>query len=179
MENDRVRLMHYDPRWRQEFRQTQSGLLQCGEGWITSAEHIGSTAISGLIARPTIDIVATVESIDALEPAAALIEGLHFGREKVPHWIGSNANQVIVMSKPRHLVSEKPDPTHWVLLTIEKSSLLQRVLSVRDLLRNQPELAIDFEEAKVATWRNGEGDFANYTKEKSVFFKDLESRLEK
>ncbi|MDG2222325.1 MAG: GrpB family protein, partial [Rubripirellula sp.] len=42
--------MHYDPRWRQEFEQTRSSILSSTEGWVTGVEHIGSTAISGLIA---------------------------------------------------------------------------------------------------------------------------------
>ncbi len=60
MPDQRVRLMHYDPRWRQEFEQTRSSILHSCAGWVTAVEHIGSTAISGLIARPTIDVIASV-----------------------------------------------------------------------------------------------------------------------
>ena len=30
------------------------------DGWVTAVEHVGSTAISGLIARPTVDVLAAV-----------------------------------------------------------------------------------------------------------------------
>jgi GrpB-like predicted nucleotidyltransferase (UPF0157 family) len=53
-----VRMMHYDPRWPQEFEQTRSGILQCCRGDVIEVCHIGSTAVSGLVAQPIIDLVA-------------------------------------------------------------------------------------------------------------------------
>ena len=77
MEEKKVRLMHYDPRWRQEFQQTKSSILHSCAGWVTAVEHVGSTAISGLIARPIIDVLAAVADESALATAAQLIEGLN------------------------------------------------------------------------------------------------------
>ena len=75
MKEKQVRLMHYDPRWRQQFQQTRSSILHSCAGWVTAVEHVGSTTISGLIARPTIDVLAAVMDEDSLMVAAELIEG--------------------------------------------------------------------------------------------------------
>ncbi|MCG8651880.1 MAG: GrpB family protein, partial [Pirellulales bacterium] len=107
-----VRLMHYDPRWRQEFQQTRSSILHSCLGWVTEVEHIGSTAIDGLVARPTIDVAAGVDSEAALAPAMELIEGLNYGRDHSPDW----AAEVIMMTKPRRLSAGQRQPTHRILL---------------------------------------------------------------
>jgi GrpB-like predicted nucleotidyltransferase (UPF0157 family) len=174
MHDDRVRLMHYDPRWRQEFEQTRSSILHSCAGWVTGLEHIGSTAISGLIARPTIDAVAAVDNMDAMEPAALLMEGLNFRREASPVW----ASGAITLVKPRHSLEGQLDPTHTVLLVVQGCVVWNRVIRIRDWLRSRAEVAIRFEEAKVARWRSGEGDLVSYQADKALFFAHLEDQID-
>ncbi|MEM1070427.1 MAG: GrpB family protein [Planctomycetota bacterium] len=168
-----VRLMHYDPRWRQEFEQTRSSILSSTQGWVTAVEHIGSTAISGLIARPTIDVLAGVESPEGIEVATPLIEGLNFRCESGPVW----APDSICLTKPRNRTADQPEPTHLVILVIHASPTWQRVVKLRDWLRTHAETAIRFEEAKVARWRSGEGELESYEKDKAVFFAHLEDQI--
>ncbi len=174
MEEKTVRLMHYDPRWPQEFQQTKSSILQSCEGWVTAVEHVGSTAISGLIARPTIDVLAAVEDANALATAAQLIEGLNFRINDSPDW----STEPIVLGKPRHLSVAQPDPTHSVWLVIYGSDCWQRMIRMRDWLRDNKETAVRFEEAKVARWRSGEGELLAYESDKALFFAHLEDQME-
>jgi len=166
--------MHYDPRWRQEFEQTRSSILMSCNGWVTAVEHIGSTAISGLIARPIIDVIAVVDSADALQPAADLIQGLNFSLDGAPSW----APDAIALKKPRYLTREQPEPTHHVVLTVRQSPDLQRAVQLRDWLRAHNEAAIRFEEAKVARWKSSEGDYQSYQRDKAVFFAHLEDQIQ-
>lgn len=173
MDEERVRLMHYDARWRQEFEQTRSSILHSCVGWVTAVEHIGSTAISGLIARPTIDVVAAAEDDPSMEQAASLIEGLNYSREPPPSW----APHTISLVKPRHRMVGQTEPTHCVLLTVRAALAWKRVIGVRDWLRSNGETAIRFEEAKVARWRSDEGDLRSYQAAKAVFFSHLEDQI--
>jgi GrpB-like predicted nucleotidyltransferase (UPF0157 family) len=44
--------------------------------WLAgSIEHIGVTAVPGLAAKPVVDIMAAVESLDASRPAIAALAG--------------------------------------------------------------------------------------------------------
>ena len=174
MNEDRVRLMHYDPRWRQEFEQTRSSILHSCQGWVTAVEHIGSTAISGLIARPIIDVVAAAEDDGGVEQAACLIEGLNYGRDPVTEW----APKTISLVKPRHALLGQTDPSHHVLLVVHGSLVWNRVIGIRDHLRAKGEAAIRFEEAKVARWRRGEGDLVSYQAAKDLFFAHLVDQIE-
>ena len=169
-----VRLMHYDPRWRQEFEQTRSSILSSTQGWVTAVEHVGSTAISGLIARPTVDVIAGVESREGLDVAAPLIEGLNFRCEAGPSW----APESLALTKPRNRTADQTEPTHWVLLVIHSSPTWKRVVKLRDWLRSHAETAIRFEEAKVARWRSGEGELERYEKDKALFFSHLEDQID-
>lgn len=166
-----VRLSHYDPRWPQEFEQLRSSLFFGGEGWISAVHHVGSTALSGLIARPTIDAIAVTEDVEAQAEAVDLIEGLNFRRIPPPMW----AADAIYLCKPRHL-SAGEVATHEMMVVVEGSLTLRRSLLVRDHLREDREAAIRFEETKVARWRGGDGDPERYAADKAVFFAHLEDQ---
>lgn len=164
-----IRLMHYDPRWRQEFEQTRSGVLDSCQGWVTAVEHIGSTAISGLIARPMIDLLAGVESDEAVAPATLALEGLYYRPVPSPAW----AAGAVTLDKPRH-----GEPTHRVFLMRRDSSAWRRAVQLRDWLRQHGETALWFEQAKVQRWRSGQGDPELYEADKRLFFAHLEDQIE-
>ncbi len=174
MEETKVRLMHYDPRWRQEFQQTRSSILHSCAGWVTAVEHVGSTAIPGLISRPVIDVLAGVADESGLGKASNLIEGLNFRINDPPEW----SSDMIVLTKPRHLSAAQPDPTHCVWLVVHESDSWWKMIGMRDWLRKEKETAIRFEEAKVARWRTGEGEYLAYESDKSMFFAHLQDQIE-
>lgn len=169
-----VRLMHYDPRWRQEFQQTRSGILQSCLGLVTAVEHIGSTAISGVIACPTIDVLAgydpsRVSDPKVIDEAARLIEGLNFRVVESPSW----AQEAVVLDKPRH-----GECTHRVFLISQAAVFWRQSIAVRDYLQGNPEQAIRFEETKIARWRHGSGDEVRYQADKAIFFTHLIDQIE-
>jgi GrpB-like predicted nucleotidyltransferase (UPF0157 family) len=159
-----VRLMHYDPRWRQEFEQTRSSLLQCCEGWVVDVQHVGSTAISGLIARPIIDAVALIDADDGWEIATELITGLNYREQPVVDF----APTARLLAKPRH-----GEATHHVFLFRSDDPHAQRMIAIRDWWQANPEAAMDFEQAKVDQWRCSEGDPLAYAQWKDSLFQQL------
>ena len=163
-----VRLMHYAAAWPQEFQQIKSGILQSCAGAVVAVEHIGSTAIPGLIARPIIDAVASVGSPEAFEEAIARIEGLNFRRIEAPFWCRDS----VLLLRPRH-----GEPTHQLLLSPPASQTVQRTLAIRDYLRREPARAIEFEQAKIERWKDREGDPVAYARDKAAFFAHLEEQL--
>jgi GrpB-like predicted nucleotidyltransferase (UPF0157 family) len=142
-------------------------------GWVTQVEHIGSTSISGMVARPIIDILAGVssdsENENGLGNAADLVQGLNYRPVAAPAW----ANASIVLDKPRH-----GEPTHRIFLMTIGDRAWKHAVGIRDMLREKPEFAIRFEETKIARWRAGEGDPERYAADKSIFFTHLIDQLE-
>ena len=173
-ESTSVRLMHYDPRWRQEYKQTCSGLLHACEGWLCSVEHIGSTAIPGMIAQPTIDVLAGVKHEHELSEAAIRIEGLNF----VATSEATDSLKQVTLQKPRRLVSGQNEPTHRVFLMLEGSDAWLRALLLRDYLASQPEVALQYEEVKMLHWKECQGDRAAYELAKAIYLTHLVDQIE-
>ena len=64
--SDAVHLVPYDPTWPEMFRAEAQRLRQLlGPQYMLRAEHIGSTAIPGLSAKPIIDILIEVPSFES------------------------------------------------------------------------------------------------------------------
>jgi GrpB-like predicted nucleotidyltransferase (UPF0157 family) len=54
----------YDPRWPRHFEAQRDLIARaCGRGAFVAIEHIASTAVPGLAAKPIIDITAAVPAI--------------------------------------------------------------------------------------------------------------------
>lgn len=55
----------YDPAWERMFLEERDHLRSClPEGLVRRIEHVGSTAVPGLSAKPVIDILVEVSSLD-------------------------------------------------------------------------------------------------------------------
>ncbi|GAA1540704.1 GrpB family protein [Kribbella lupini] len=66
-------VVEYDERWPQWFDELRAGL----DGLLTDVphviEHVGSTAVPGLAAKPIIDLDVVVPSVDQVKPAVAAL----------------------------------------------------------------------------------------------------------
>ena len=65
-----IEVVDYDPAWPRWFEQERERLLRVLGERAVSVEHIGSTAVPGLTAKPVIDILVSVEPFP-LPPAVA------------------------------------------------------------------------------------------------------------
>lgn len=163
-----IRLMHHDARWRQEFEQTRSSLLQSCQGHVTRVDHVGSTSIPGLIAQPIIDVVALVSDLSSLDAASLLIEGLNYQVADNPNWLEHS----LVLQKPRH-----GEVTHQVLLMVLGNPAHKRLIRMRDFLRSNPEEAVRFESTKIDHWKQANGDPDQYEQDKATVFSKLEDQM--
>lgn len=82
--SEAVELRPYDPSWATAFAEEREVLLCCFDVPPHRLEHIGSTAIPGLAAKPVIDILALVESRARAEAALPALESV--GYVAVPNY---------------------------------------------------------------------------------------------
>jgi GrpB-like predicted nucleotidyltransferase (UPF0157 family) len=127
--------------------------------WLTGPiEHIGSTAVPGLIAKPVIDIMAPVESLAASRdaiPAAAKAGYVYFPyRPKEFHWL----------CKPSDAFR-----THHLHLVPFGTPLWYERLTFRDVLRRSPIVAAEYADLKRSLAAKYEFDRERYTDEKGPF----------
>ena len=58
-----IELRKYDLTWKQQFEFEKQKIFTTAGSWITAVEHIGSTSIPNMLAKPTIDIAIGVTSL--------------------------------------------------------------------------------------------------------------------
>ncbi len=125
----RVEVVPYDVRWARDFEDVRSALLEAlGDVEVVAVEHVGSTAVPGLAAKPVLDIDVVVPAAEvsgalrALEAAGYVDEG----EKGIPR---------------RHaLLAPEGGPRRHVYVCEEGSLALRNHLAVRDVLRDDPVL---------------------------------------
>lgn len=84
MPQDPIELLPHDPAWPQQFAAERPRLLQALGGWATdlgtvfALEHVGSTSVPGLWAKPCIDIAAGVHPFPLTPPQIQALEALGY-----------------------------------------------------------------------------------------------------
>ncbi|QUL58261.1 GrpB family protein [Paenibacillus tritici] len=61
-----IEVVPYDPAWKAEYRRIEARMLDIAGDLIIGSEHVGSTSIEGLWAKPVIDLDLVMESYDKL-----------------------------------------------------------------------------------------------------------------
>jgi GrpB-like predicted nucleotidyltransferase (UPF0157 family) len=159
MSQMRIYLVPYDPTWAHSFETESAGLARLLGPWRRgSIEHIGSTAVRGLCAKPVIDVMVGVSSLTASLPAKQVLAdaGYQYSayRADVMHWF----------CKPSFAFR-----THHIHLIPFESDLWLQRLAFRDALRADRALATEYAELKQELARTFEFDREAYTAAKDPF----------
>lgn len=76
-----VHIAEYDPRWPQLFAEEAVRVREAlGRQAVVALEHVGSTSVPGLAAKPVIDIQVVVRSLEDAERAVPALEELGYRR---------------------------------------------------------------------------------------------------
>lgn len=159
MKQAHVELSKYNPEWPAKFEEEKKFLMKAIAQWLCgSVEHIGSTAVPGLVAKPVIDIMFGVKSLEESRPAIELLvkNGYKYFpyKEDVMHWF----------CKPCDAFR-----THHLHLVPYQSQLWQERIQFRNLLISNPEIANEYSELKKELAARYKDDREAYTREKWPF----------
>lgn len=152
-------LWDYDPGWAKSFATEHAALLACFNPPPLAIEHIGSTAIPGLSAKPIIDILVHVDDRTRAEAAIPAIEAL--GYANVPNYI--DPNRVV-------LIKRLPDGTrtHHVHIHSDVDEV-RRHLIFCDRLRADPGIRDEYAALKRTLAQRFETDRNAYSRHKTAF----------
>ncbi len=166
-----IEVVPYDPRWPALFAEASREINAAIGEYIYSIEHIGSTAVPGLSAKPVIDILVGVRSLaDAplfLPPLAPL------GYAYVPE-----NEDVFPERRYLHRIVEGRHTQH--LHIVEPGSEFYRVqILFRDYLRRHSEAANEYAALKIRLAELYRHDREAYTDSKSCFIQNILRLAEK
>ncbi len=153
----------YNPEWPAKFEQERAAILRAIGPCIAQIEHIGSTSIPGLAAKPIIDIGMDLDAYPLPPEAIAAMEALgydHLGELGIPE------RHYFRKGNPRshHVHSYSPGNIEW-----------EAHILFRDYLRNHADAARQYEQLK-RELAISHTDVNAYTEDKSDFVREILAR---
>lgn len=166
LKNNEVRLVEYSPKWRDEFERSKNLILDHTHIPENRIEHIGSTSIIGMSAKPIIDIIIGVDDLEKVDKTLFKeLEKAGFFRLKV------NRPNEIVLAK--FLDESYKVKTHFIHLVEYKKDLWHNLIFFRDYLNSNKEARekyLDIKKKYVSKSSTGIIDYTNY---KENFVKEI------
>ena len=157
-------VVEYNPEWKQMFDEEASAIKQILGTELIEIHHIGSTSVTGLKAKPIIDIMTVVKDI-------AHVDRLNSEFEK----IGYECMGEFGIPGRRYFRKGGANRTHQVHIFGESSKKdIERHLAVREYLRNHVDVAKKYAELKSRLALLFPDDIDGYSDGKDDFVKQME-----
>jgi GrpB-like predicted nucleotidyltransferase (UPF0157 family) len=160
-----VVVVEYDPNWPKLFQFLRERLTGALGGIAAAVEHVGSTAVPGLAAKPVIDIDVLLTSTDVVPAAIELLAR-----------IGYSHQGDLGISEREAFLAPANDPPHHLYVCPPSSREFQRHVALRDYLRSHPEEAKAYGNLKKTLALEFAGDRTAYIAGKDEFVAGLVKR---
>ena len=157
----RVGLHAPDPAWEDRYREHRRRILEALKGAPVEVEHIGSTSVPGLAAKPIVDIVVVVEDITAEEDHVVPL---------------LRAGYVLRVREPGHRLVRTPSRDVHVHVYERGDPAVEEYLLLRDRLRADADDRALYEETKRALLESDWDDMNAYADAKSDVIAAIKDR---
>lgn len=185
----KIAIIKYDPEWRFQFESISAELYSSIGFLRPHIEHIGSTSVRSLSAKPIIDILVGVEPQDIGETIGPLLKlgyayypvfnsVMPYRRFFIKH---SREAEALAVTKIINSQEDIPDSTeehdtrlaHIHVLAYNSEHWIRHI-AFRDYLREHPEVLRKYQKLKERLGRREWRDGNEYNSAKDGFIKDVE-----
>jgi GrpB-like predicted nucleotidyltransferase (UPF0157 family) len=163
-----VIVVDYDPSWEKTFRALRDGIASALGDLVVIIEHVGSTAVPGLAAKPIIDVDVVVRSPEDVPKAIGRLSIMGYRHQGDLGITGREAFE-----------SPTGSPSHHLYLCSSDSEELRRHIAFRDYLRTHPDEARLYSELKKSLSAKHRSDRDAYTEAKTDFVKTTLERAQR
>jgi GrpB-like predicted nucleotidyltransferase (UPF0157 family) len=153
-----IELIDYNPLWREQFALLKQQIWPVVSAYADRIEHVGSTAVEGLCAKPVIDLDVVIKSRSNLQN---IIQGLAT--------IGYSHKGDLGISGREAFIPDSPDFKHHLYVCLEDCLAFRNHILLRDHLRNTPEDRFKYSELKKGLAKKYGDDIDSYIKGKTEF----------
>jgi len=163
-----VELLPSDPQWLVRFAEQRDRVSTVlARRLAAPVEHVGSTAVPGLRAKPVVDMLAPVVSLDSPAEREAMVAAL--SADGWRYWPDDPRGQ-------SRLWFLRPSPearTHHLHVVEHGSPRARALLAFRDALRREPALAEAYQQLKSRLAMEHPHNRNAYTNGKATFVADV------
>jgi GrpB-like predicted nucleotidyltransferase (UPF0157 family) len=158
MRASHVQVVDYDARWPAIFRELADRIWPAIRDVALAIEHVGSTSIPGMAAKPVIDLDIVIASRAGLSPVIARLEPLGYR-----HRGNLGVEDRDAFFSPENV------PRHHLYVCVQNSIALQNHIAVRDYLRAHPSDAAAYSALKKRLAARFPQDMPHYIEGKTPF----------
>lgn len=165
-----VEVVEHDPRWRTQFEAEAQHLLDALRPLDPTVEHIGSTSVPGLPAKPTIDVLVLVDDVQDILAYQDALAAL--GYEYRPASLTSSDDQLFFRK-----VAPSGKRTHHLHGVARRSQKGHEYVAFRDYLRTHESEARGYAELKLELAQRFASERMRYVDEKARHVDELMVRV--
>lgn len=159
LEREEVKLTPYDENWKNEFEKEKVLLQEYLKDIALLIEHVGSTSIEGLSAKPILDIAVGVlnketlyKTIDKMSSFGYQVKNSIEDRDEVLAIKGNGTNH-----------------THYIHIMVASGDRCRNQIIFRDYLKKHKEKIVEYENLKKELAKIYKDERLNYTAGKNDF----------
>lgn len=158
----------YNPEWANAFSNLKAQYLMLLGGLIVDIQHVGSTSVVGLAAKPVIDIDIVIDNKANLPAIIDVLQSVgyqHLGD------LGITEREAFKLVDPLHPIwqTETEWMRHNLYVCLQGSEALRNHLTLRDYLRQNPIAAREYGELKTQLAKQFPNDIDAYVEAKTPF----------
>ncbi|ELQ6263115.1 GrpB family protein [Cronobacter malonaticus] len=165
MAGRQIMLEPYNPAWTAQFAEEEKRVREALGDVALAVHHIGSTSVPGLAAKPVIDMLVEVLSLDALDACNAAMQALGYtprGEYGIPG--------------RRYFIKGEAVRTHHIHAFVAASDHVTRHLAFRDYLRRHDDVMQEYAQIKFAAARDSSFQSDIYSELKNDFIARVEQQ---
>lgn len=166
LKRDEVRLEEHSVEWQKEFYKVKQDILNSTPIQENRIEHIGSTAIKDMVAKPILDLVVGVDDIENVDKV--IFQGLKevgFLRLRV-----QRPNEIVLAKFTDETYEEK---THFIHLVDYNKELWNNLIFFRDYLNANETVRAQYRNLKKKFLEEKNGGIDEYTDYKEQFVREI------
>ncbi|MBQ6239620.1 MAG: GrpB family protein [Firmicutes bacterium] len=164
MKTKHVVVLPYDEAWADRFAEIKTEIEAALGELVFRIEHVGSTAVPGLSAKPIIDLDVVIRDSSAFHAAAAALEAIGYQHEGD---LGIAGREAFRYDGKDHLQK------HHLYVCAQDSAELKRHLAFRDYLRTHPEAVREYSRVKEEGAALYPYDIDGYIEHKTPFIRRI------
>ena len=130
MKTKRVVVLPYDAKWKSDFEIIKQEIEKAIGHFIIGVEHVGSTSVEGLSAKPCIDIDVVIKDYSVFDEVVDQLEVIGYFHEGN---LGIKDREAFKYLNKPHL------QTHHLYVCPQNSKELHRHITFRDFLKITPD----------------------------------------
>ncbi|MGM0750732.1 MAG: GrpB family protein [Bacillota bacterium] len=158
-----VQLSPYNPKWKIRYIEEEAKIIDAIGPSLIGIEHIGSTSVEGLDAKPIIDIMVGVDDLDVISSFIEPLGKVDYEYVHKPELIDRRFFRKGEWGR---------GTCHLHICEIEGSEWTDKIL-FRDYLRTYPEAAGEYSTLKKGLAYVHQSDRPRYTQEKEPFIREI------